>query len=82
MTIHLQTGDICMICNSDKARVPAALVGVQVMLTKQFINAETYLDSFWEVALPHDPKTSLEFDGRTVQLHDDVLMLVHASPRQ
>lgn len=80
--IPLQTGDIVMVCASDKARVPAELVGVRFMLVEQHINSETYADSFWSVGQIQDPSQRLERNGREVWLHDDCLMLVWASPRQ
>ena len=82
MTIPLQTGDVVMVCASDKAKVPPELVSVKFMLAEQHINAETYTDSFWSVAPLQDPTARLERNGREVWLHDDCLMLVWASPRQ
>lgn len=80
--IPLQTGDIVMVCASDKAKVPSELVGVKFMLVEQHINAETYQDSYWSVGQIQDPTSRLERNGKEVWLHDDCLMLVWASPRE
>lgn len=78
----MQTGDIVMVCASDKARVPAELVGVRFMLVEQHYNQEPPFDSFWSVGQIQDPSQRLERGGKEVWLHDDCLMLVWASPRE
>lgn len=78
----LQCGDIVMVCASDKARIPPELIGVKFVLVQQHVNAETYQDSYWTVGQIQDPTAHLTRHGRTVQLHDDCLMLVWASPRE
>lgn len=78
----LQVGDIVMVCASDKARVPPELVGVRFMLVQQHLNPKPPGDSFWTVGQIQDPSQILERDAKEVWLHDDCLMLVHASPRE
>lgn len=80
--IPLQTGDIVMVCASDKARVPPELVGVKFILVEQHYNPEPPFDSYWSVGQIQDPTARLERGGRETWLHDDCLMLVWASPRE
>jgi hypothetical protein len=71
-----------MVCASDKARIPPELVGVKFMLAQQHYNPDPPFDSYWTVGQIQDPSQHLTRNGRTVQLHDDCLMLVWASPRE
>lgn len=73
---RLQVGDICTVLPSE--RVPAELHSVALLLVEEFTNADTHADSYFEVALPDDPDTRLEFNAKRVWLHEDCLLFVRS----
>lgn len=76
-TRPFQVGDVCRICASDKVAMPPELIGLLILLVKEF-RSEHNTDSFFEVSLPDDPDTRLEREGKTIWIHETVLLLIRS----